>query len=134
MKRVALVVIPVACLALTLLPGRSLAEPTREADPEVPVKTIKMTAENWKWHPHTIRVKQGTRVVIEFQSYDATHSFVLKAYGIKVNLPEGKRARVEFTADRIGEFPWRCGRPCGDGCAKMRGTLIVQDAAQPEEP
>jgi len=106
------------------------AEPTEPSAPpaeEQVVKQIKMTAENWKWSPDVIRVKKGTRVVIAFDSYDASHSFVLKAYKIKVPLPEGKTGQVEFVADRSGEFAWRCGRPCGDGCAKMRGTLIVEE-------
>lgn len=103
------------------------AEPSAPPAEERPVKQIKMTAENWKWSPDVIRVKQGTRVVIAFDSYDASHSFELKAYKIKVPLPEGKTGQVEFVAHRSGEFSWRCGRPCGDGCAKMRGKLIVEE-------
>ena len=105
-------------------------EPVAEqdsADPsELPVKTFKMIASNWRWKPDLMRVPVGTRVRIEFQSYDASHSFVLKAYGIKQQLPEGKPGEVEFVADKPGEFKWRCGRPCGNGCAKMVGKLIVE--------
>lgn len=115
-----------AALLLLALPGPARA--ADEAEAEEPVKTIKMMAENWKWRPSTIRVTRGTRLIIEFKSYDASHSFVLKAFGIKVNLPEGKDGRVEFVADKAGEFKWRCGRPCGDGCAKMKGKLIVEEA------
>jgi heme/copper-type cytochrome/quinol oxidase subunit 2 len=85
-----------------------------------------MYAENWRWVPNVVRVPVGGRVVIDFESRDASHSFVLKAYGLKVPLPEGKSGHVEFVADRKGEFRWFCGRPCGDGCAKMTGTLIVE--------
>jgi len=94
---------------------------------EAPVKKIKMYVENWKFRPDTIRVKKGTRVLIEFVSRDASHSFVLKAYKLKVPLPEGKTDKVEFVADKVGTFSWRCGRPCGNGCAKMRGQLIVEE-------
>jgi heme/copper-type cytochrome/quinol oxidase subunit 2 len=96
------------------------------AEEELPVKTVKMTAENWKWTPKEIRVAQGTRLRLVFQSYDASHSFELKAYGIKLPLPEGKTGEIEFVVDKPGVFKWRCGRPCGDGCAKMRGKLIVE--------
>jgi len=92
-----------------------------------PVKNIKMYAENWKFIPKVIRVKQGTKVHIDFVSRDASHSFVLKAYGLKVALPEGSELEVEFVADKVGTFRWRCGRPCGDGCAKMTGKLIVEE-------
>jgi len=104
-------------------------EPAAEAETveeERPLRRFKMTADNWAWTPNEIRVAQGTRVRIEFQSYDASHSFVLKAYGIKVALPEGKTGEVEFVADKVGKFRWKCGRPCGNGCAKMTGKLYVE--------
>jgi len=92
---------------------------------EGPVKKVKMYARNWDWTPDEIRVKLGTRVIIDFVSEDASHGFELKAYKIKVNLPQDKRGRIEFVADKAGTFPWRCSRPCGNGCAKMTGTLVV---------
>ena len=99
-----------------------------KVDPGQSVKRIKMLAENWDWSPDTIRVTRGTRVAIDFESLHASHSFVLKAYKIKVPLPQDKTAHIEFVADRVGEFKWRCGRPCGDGCPKMVGKLIVSEA------
>ena len=126
-----------AVLALTALVTAGLAAQEDAPAPdagssaeaqEAPVKQIKMYAENWKWIPNTIRVTQGTRVQIRFESRDASHAFELKAYGIKVPLPQDSKAEVEFLADRAGEFRWVCGRPCGDGCPKMRGKLIVEPA------
>lgn len=119
----ALATVIMLCWLSVPLVAQDAASPAQD---ERPVKQIKMVAENWKWTPDVIRVKLGTRVVIDFDSYDASHSFVLKAYKIKVPLPEGKHGKVEFVADKAGEFTWRCGRPCGDGCAKMRGKLIVE--------
>jgi cytochrome c oxidase subunit 2 len=94
---------------------------------EAPVKRIQMIAENWKFIPNEILVRKGTRVVLEIQSYDSPHSFVMKAYRIKVPLPEKKTTTIEFIADKVGKFRWRCGRPCGDGCAKMTGKLVVTE-------
>ncbi len=95
-----------------------------------PVKKIKMYAENWKWIPNVIRVEQGTLVSIDFVSRDASHSFLIKkGYQIKVLMPEGSERHHEFLADKAGEFVWRCGRPCGNGCPKMRGKLIVEPTA-----
>jgi len=94
---------------------------------EAPVKKVKMYARNWVWTPKEIRVKLGTRVIIDFISEDASHAFELKAYKIKVNLPQDKRGQVEFIADKVGTFRWRCSRPCGNGCAKMNGKLIVME-------
>ncbi len=117
------VVLPI--LALSLLPLWTAAQ-EQEAEQPAPVKHIKMYGENWKWTPKEIRVAQGTKLIIDFESVDASHSFELKDYGIDVPLPEDTRARVEFLVDRAGVFKWRCGRPCGDGCPKMRGKLIVE--------
>jgi len=96
------------------------------ADGEEPVKLIKMFAEEWKWTPNLIRVAQGTRIKIEFLSYGASRRFDLKGYNLKVRIPQGKLVSVEFVADKKGTFRWRCGRPCGNGCAKMTGKLIVE--------
>ena len=99
---------------------------------EEPVLELKVYAENWSWEPDRIRVRQGTRVVLHVDNRDAPHSFVLKAYRLKVALPQDKTTTVEFVADKAGKFTWKCGRPCGNGCSKMRGTLEVLPAA-PEE-
>ena len=105
--------------------GEAVADEGAAAS-EKPLKRIKMVAENWRWSPKVIRVTQGTRVKIEFESFDASRAFVLKAYGLKVKLPQGRPVKVDFIADKKGEFRWRCGRPCGNGCAKMTGRLIVE--------
>ena len=108
--------------------GTVLADEVAEAEIERPVKKIKMVAQNWKWSPNVIRVKQGTHLVIDFDSYDASHSFEIKKLKIKVPLPEGDKGHLELDVDfPPGEYKWRCGRPCGDGCAKMRGKLIVEE-------
>jgi len=119
-----------ALLATALLlcaPARAQDEEALTAAPDEPVKQIRMYAENWKWTPKTIRVTKGTRLSIDFESRDASHSFDLKSYKIKVPLPEGSKKHFEFVADKVGEFRFKCGRPCGNGCAKMTGTLIVEE-------
>lgn len=117
-------------VALSIAVGTAVAI-AEEAEPpaagDEPVKQIKMYAENWKWTPDRMVVPKGTRVVITIDSRDAPHSFVLKEYGLKVKLPQDRTTRVEFVADKAGEFRWKCGRPCGDGCPKMRGTLTVTE-------
>ena len=67
----------------------------------------------------------GTKVVLRIKGYDAPHRFDLKAYGLKVAVPQDKTTTIEFVADQPGTFKWKCGRPCGDGCAKMTGKLTV---------
>jgi heme/copper-type cytochrome/quinol oxidase subunit 2 len=93
---------------------------------EAPVKFIKLYVQEWKWTPSEIRVPLGTKVRIEAFSYDSSRRFDLKAYKLKVALPQDEPVTFEFVADKAGKFRWKCGRPCGNGCAKLTGTLIVE--------
>jgi heme/copper-type cytochrome/quinol oxidase subunit 2 len=116
----------------------ALAGSPPEAPPEAPdaapatapakqvVRTFKVYADNWNWMPDTMRVKQGDHVVLKLYAYRASRSFVLKAYKLDVHMPQDQEVTAEFDATTKGEFPYKCGRPCGNGCAKLRGTLIVE--------
>ena len=90
-----------------------------------PVREFNLFAKEWTWDPQTLRVKKGSHVILHIESLDGARSFALKPYGLKVPLPEGERVTVEFDADQEGTFEFKCGRPCGNGCAKLRGTLTV---------
>lgn len=128
--RLAAVLALVALGALGALPAVAQEQDAAEgqaADAEQPVKKIRMYAENWKWVPNTITVKQGTLLKIEVRNIDSPHRFDQKDYGLKVALPEDETVMIEFVADKPGKFKWKCGRPCGNGCPKMRGTLIVEE-------
>ncbi len=121
----------IICLMFAIGSGWAVfADPEPAEEVERPVLEIKMISENWRWIPDTIRVKKGTRVILKIHSRNATHAFKLKEYGLKVPLPQGKTTTVEFVADKAGTFTWRCGRPCGNGCAKMRGTMTVLEPVE----
>ena len=127
-KQLAMLVILVMLVAVQV---RAAEKPTSD-EPEPEKRTVRMDVEEWKWIPDIVRVREGTTVVLKIHSFDASHRFDLKAYGLKVPLPQDKLTKVEFVADKPGEFSWRCGRPCGNGCPKMRGKLIVLEA-QPDD-
>lgn len=134
-RRVAACLVGLCLLAGVCLPGApALAGGEEDEDAEEqqpapddppPLKEIKMFAENWKWTPRTIRVAQGTLLRIEVQNVDSTHRFDLKGYGLKIPLPQDETTVIEFLADKAGKFKWKCGRPCGNGCPKMTGELVV---------
>jgi heme/copper-type cytochrome/quinol oxidase subunit 2 len=98
------------------------------------VRRFRMDVENWQWIPDQIVVPLGAKVVIEIRSYHATHRFDLKDYGLRVVLPQDQTTTVEFVANKAGTFKWRCGRPCGDGCPRMTGTLVVSTAEADATP
>ena len=125
MKKI-LILLILSILAAGVVSGAA-GEAEAVAGKEAPVLELKIYAGNWSWEPDKIRVRKGTRVILQIENRDAPHSFLLKAFRLKVHLPQDKTTTVEFLADKAGEFTWRCGRPCGNGCPKMRGTLYVLD-------
>ena len=137
-SKITLVVLAIAAcgiFSMAAVPQEAGEPPAEEAVPaaeeeqqaeEQPVKEIKLYVEEWKWTPSIIRVKQGTLLKIEALSYGASRRFDLRAYRLKVPLPQDKPVKFEFVADKKGEFRWKCGRPCGNGCAKLRGKLVVE--------
>jgi heme/copper-type cytochrome/quinol oxidase subunit 2 len=95
------------------------------AEAKRPVREFNLFVKEWTWEPATLRVKKGSHVVLHVESIDGARSLVIKELGVKAPLPEGERVIVEFDADRAGTFTFACGRPCGNGCAKLRGSLVV---------
>jgi heme/copper-type cytochrome/quinol oxidase subunit 2 len=125
-----------AAAALVAVPAARAGEASDDppaadapAEPQdgIPEKRIKLYAENWKWTPRTIRVPLGSRLILEIENFEGPHTFELEAYRLNVALPQGKKTVVDFVVDRPGTFRWRCGRPCGNGCPKMTGKLIVEE-------
>jgi len=88
-------------------------------------KIIKMTAEKYHFTPETINVNLGDKVVLEITATDTEHGFGLSAFNIDQALPPGKTVRIEFVADKKGEFTFKCTSFCGWGHFGMNGKLIV---------
>ena len=91
-------------------------------------RIIRIEAERFDYIPAQVRVHQGDRVRLIFTSRDTTHGVAIAAYNIRNDIPPRGKGEtvVEFTADKIGSFPYRCSHLCGAGHAMMRGTLIVE--------
>lgn len=82
---------------------------------------ISVDAKRWQFTPDIIRVKKGQRVKIIVNNTDTIHG---------INLPDFNAAgndSIEFTADKVGEFTFRCNTFCGDGHSAMQGKIIVTD-------
>jgi heme/copper-type cytochrome/quinol oxidase subunit 2 len=90
------------------------------------VKTFEVKAENYKFNPDIITVHKGDKVIIRAIAIDKDHGLGIKAFNIKENLPEGKSVTIQFTADKEGEFTFRCTKFCGWKHFWMKGKLIVK--------
>lgn len=91
--------------------------------------TIQVSAKKYEFNPAIITVKQGDHVKLVIRATDRDHGFGLKAYGINQPLKKGVPATVEFTADRVGKFPFECTDFCGLGHGRTKGKLVVIPAS-----
>lgn len=91
------------------------------------VKKIKVEAYQFGYSPEKIVVKKGDIVSIIATSRDVAHGFFIKEYGINVTVKKGELKKIEFIADKKGEFPILCSIYCGRGHHGMRAKLIVEE-------
>jgi|GEM_PF-1969817 len=100
-----------------------------KADPEKyssRIKEFTLEAYQFGYDPGTITVKKGDIVILKATSRDTAHGVQIKAYGINETVEKGQIKRIEFIADKEGEFDIKCSVFCGIGHAGMKGKLIVE--------
>ncbi|MCX6436754.1 MAG: cytochrome c oxidase subunit II [Actinobacteria bacterium] len=70
-------------------------------------------------NPPTLYVPQGEKVRFTLLSNDVVHGFWIPAFMIQMqNLP-GETNHLQFTANKLGEFPGRCNILCGRNHSQM---------------
>ncbi len=102
------------------------AAPLKERAKAPAIKTFKITGKNWEWSQTMITVKKGDHVRLVITGADADHGFAMKDFGINVTVKPGETKTVDFVADKVGEFGFRCSIPCGEGHRDMVGKLVVE--------
>jgi nitrous-oxide reductase len=79
--------------------------------------------------PDQITATVGDTVRLHVTNIEATenaaHSFSIPAYNHTVTLEPGESEVVEFTADRVGSFPYYCAEFCSALHMEMYGWLLV---------
>ena len=98
----------------------------KAAVPASNVKEFGMTARKWEFEPSTITVNEGDRVILNIKNEDVAHGFAIFEFDVNERLPPGKTTKVEFTADKKGEYIFFCSVQCGKGHGDMKGKLIVK--------
>ena len=89
-------------------------------------KEFDIIAKQWNFSPSTITVNEGDNVILNIESIDVTHGFVLSSFGVSEQLVSGNTVKIEFVADKKGTFSFFCNVFCGSGHIGMKGTLVVQ--------
>ena len=90
------------------------------------IKEFDMAARQWEFEPSTITVNEGDTVRLNIKSEDVTHGFAISEFDVNERISPGQTTKVEFVADKKGEYTFFCSVPCGSGHGGMRGKLIVK--------
>jgi cytochrome c oxidase subunit II len=108
-----------------------LAASVAAAGEPVPTRTIDVVASKYKFAPDTIEVTRGDLVELRLKSVDVEHGLGIKAFKVKVLIPEGGEVvTVRFVAAQAGTFDVACSEYCGKGHKQMKAKLIVKESAE----
>lgn len=89
---------------------------------------LTVLVKRYEFIPATMKVRKGKRTVITFRSGDVAYGVQIPELGLRVTVPAGASARLEFVPGRTGTFAVRCTAPGPQpGCGQMRAVLQVQD-------
>jgi cytochrome c oxidase subunit 2 len=93
-------------------------------------RTIEIVAKRFEFVPSRVEVARGDSVRLVVKSADGVHGIAIRKF--KVNRPvlRGETVTIDFVASEAGEFPIICSEECGDGHARMKGTLVVTATAR----
>lgn len=109
-------------------PGQQqIQEPApAQAPQQEEIKEFHIEMKQFEFTPSTINVNRGEKVRLHITSLDVTHGFSLPDFSIDTGpVASGQTIVKEFTADKIGSFPFKCSVYCGSGHQGMKGMLIV---------
>ncbi len=91
------------------------------------IKEINLEAFQFGYSPELITVKKDDIVKIYATSRDVPHGIYIKAYNINRTVKKGERQKIEFIADKSGEFDIICSVYCGRGHHSMKAKLVVEE-------
>jgi cytochrome c oxidase subunit 2 len=90
-------------------------------------RTIEIHAKRFSFTPSEITVKKDETVKLVITSDDVTHELVIPALHVKAKVKKDQPAEATFTADKVGDFPGKCGHYCGSGHGSMKFVVHVTD-------
>lgn len=96
-----------------LLPPELQTVPETGNTVEIELRAIK---DEWRFDPKEFEVSVGDRVILNiYNEDDYDHGLAIEAFGINKRMPPNSWTRLEFVANRTGEFPFYCSVSCGSG-------------------
>lgn len=89
------------------------------------VKEFEMKAMQFFFVPAVVTVNKGDTVRLTIVSNDVTHGISIPAFGVNARVAPGDSVPIEFVADKVGMFQFRCSVFCGSGHGNMLGAVEV---------
>ncbi len=80
--------------------------------------------------PPVLVLPQGERVRFTLNANDVVHGFWIPAFMIQMEALPGVENHLEFSANKLGEYPGRCNILCGRNHSQMLFTVKVVTPAQ----
>lgn len=116
------IILAVSILAITLLGIFILMNFNNNTENSIKenAKEITLQATRFQYSPDTITVNKGDRVIINIENIDTLHGIRIPDFNVR------DENKVEFIADKIGEFDFYCTVFCGNEHMQMKGKLIVK--------
>jgi nitrous-oxide reductase len=94
--------------------------------------TIYMAAIRSHFTPDTLNLKQGDEVTMYItnleQQPNITHGFAIEKYNVNVSIDPGQTQEVQFTASKVGVYPFYCTDFCSALHEEMMGYMTVAPA------
>ncbi len=90
------------------------------------IKEVNLEAFQYGFSPDPQVVKKGDIVKLDIASRDVTHGVYIKEYDINVTVKKSEHKKIEFFADKEGNFDIVCSVYCGPGHSGMKGKLVVE--------
>lgn len=104
---------------------------------------IEVMAKKYEFSPEEIHVKKGQKVQLRVHSIDEDHGIKLELYpdgqkdhstpGLVFDnrqdngkVEKGQDQMLDFVAQQVGTYEFKCAKVCGMHHGKMKGKLIVE--------
>lgn len=84
-----------------------------------------VVARTFTFEPREIEIPVDSKVTIYVTSTDVQHGFKMQDTNVNMQIVPGQVSKLEYTFDRVGEFPYICTEFCGLGHAAMYGVVKV---------
>ncbi|GAA4715068.1 cupredoxin domain-containing protein [Brevibacillus fulvus] len=101
----------------------SASQAASSSDSASGAQEITLNAKNFEFDQKEIHVKKGDKVKLTLANSEGMHGIEIPDFNVNI---QGDGS-AEFTADKAGEFEFKCSVMCGAGHDTMTGKLIVEE-------